>query len=104
MKVCLGEIHGKPAMLELKDDQVYLDNELVPIKNLTASELAAFQQELDGLPTADAEAHAALANSVRAAFLAQLLGKAVGDECISKIQHILDHVHYDVLKYLGEAE
>lgn len=104
MKVLLAEINNKPIYLELKDEQVYIDEKLEPIRNLTDDELKEFQKELDGLPAEDKEAHCALTNSVRAAFLAKLLGKAADDESISHITEILDHVHYDVLKYLGEAE
>ena len=33
-----------------------------------------------------------------------LLGHAVGDECVSYLTHVLDHVHYDVMEYLGETD
>lgn len=104
MEVCLAKIHDKPVMLELKDGIVYIDGEAEPIKGVTDADLEAFQAELDGIPKSDDEGYEALLNAVRAAFLAKLLGKAVGDETISRLTHILDHVHYDVLKYLGEAE
>ena len=45
----------------------------------------------------------ALVNSKRAAFIVTLIGSAVGEECVSRLTHILDHVHYDVLEYLGET-
>ena len=104
MKVILAELHGKPVELELRDGIVYIDGEAEPIKNLEESELLDFQKELEALPEHDIQAHQALVNSVRAAFLAKLLGKAVGDETVNRLTHILDHVHYDVLQYLGEAE
>lgn len=102
MQVCLGETPQGPALLELRDNLVLLNGESVPIKNLTEAELADFQKEIDNLPAGDPRAQEALANSVRAAFLARLLGKASGDECVSKIQEILDHVHYAVLQYLDD--
>lgn len=54
------------------------------------------------MPSGADPGYAALLNAKRAAFIANLLGKAVGDECISTLTHILDHVHADVLDYLGE--
>lgn len=105
MQACIGELHGKPVLLELKDNIVSINGEAQPIKNLTEDEIAKYNQELanlDGLT--DHEGRDALINAVRANFLAQLLGKAVGDECVNLITHILDSTHYEVLKYLGEAE
>lgn len=104
MQVTLAEINGKPYILELTDGIAYINNEPEVIKNLTEAELQAFQTELDGLPRSDDPGYEALVNSVRAAFLAKLLGKAVGDESINHLTHILDHVHYEVQKYLGEVE
>lgn len=104
MKICLAKMRGKPVELELRDNVVYLDGVAEPIKNLTEEDLRAFQAEIDALPTDDDTGHEALANAVRAAFIAKLLGRAVGDECVGKLTQILDHVHYDVLKYLGEVE
>lgn len=105
MRITIGELHGKPATLELKDGIVYINDEAQPIKNLTEEDLRNFQDKLDALPEAeDEEARKALVNSVRAAFLSQLMGKAVGDECVNLISHLLDHAHYDVLKYLGEVD
>ena len=104
MKITLAEIHGKPVTLELKDGIAYINGEPEAIKNLAESELEEFQHEIDELPPSEDPGYAALVNAVRAAFLARLLGKAVGDDSVSRITHILDHVHYDVQKYLGEAE
>lgn len=104
MKVCLAKIHDKPIMLELKDGVAYIDGDAEPLRNLTEEDLRVFQNELDNVPIGDQEGYEALLNAIRAAFLARLLGDAAGDECISRLTHILDHVHYDVLKYLGEVE
>lgn len=104
MEVCIARIHDKPVLLKLEDGIAYLDGEAEPIKGLTEEELAAFQAELDGVPKSADEGYEALLNAIRAAFIAKLIGKAVGDETISRLTHVLDHVHYDVLKYLGEAE
>lgn len=104
MKVILGETKGKSWSLELKDGLALVNGEPEPIKNITEDDLRAFQEEVEAVPKSDDPGYEALVNSIRAAFLAKLLGHAVGDECVSKLQHILDHVHYDVLKYLGEVK
>ena len=103
MEVCIGEVRGKPVMLEVRDGVVSIDGVAEPIKNLDEKDLKEFQESLDALPKDDAEGHRALVNARRAAFLSSLLGKAVGDECVGKLTDILDHVHYEVLKYLGET-
>lgn len=105
MEVILAYEHGKPVKLSLSDGVVLIKGEAQPIKNLTLEDLQKFQKNLDSLPpTEDPEAAEALRNSLRAAFLSSLLGKAVGDECITLLTDLLDNVHYDVLKYLGEVE
>ncbi len=103
MEVCSGEVHGKPVMLEVRDGIVFIDGVPEPIKDLGEEELRDFQATLDALPRNDEEGHAALVNARRAAFIAALLGKAVGDDCVARLTDILDHVHYEVLKYLGET-
>lgn len=102
MEVCLGEIHNKQIMLELKDGIVYVDGEAQPIKNLTEAELAEYQKELDDLPASSDPGYGALVNAVHCDFISKLLSKAVGDECIDVLSHILAHAHYEVLKYLDE--
>lgn len=104
MEVCIGKVNNKPVMLEVRNGIVYIDGEAQPIKNLTEENLRAFQADLDSIPPSENEGHEALQNAIRAAFLAKLLGSAVGDECTARLTDILDHVHYNVLKYLGETE
>ena len=103
MEVCIGEVRGKPVMLEVRDGVVSIDGVAEPIKNLDEEELRQFQESLDALPKHDEEGYRALVNARRAAFLSSLLGRAVGDDCVGKLTDILDHVHYEVLKYLGET-
>lgn len=103
MRACLGEIHGKPVILEVKDGGVWLNGQLEPIKNISEKDVRKFNAEIEALPKSDDPGYEALVNAVRAAFIAKLLGGAVGDDCIERLTHILDHVHYDVLKYLGET-
>lgn len=105
MRACIGELHGKPVWLELEGNIVSINGEAQPIKNLTEEELKKYNEEMENLERlSDHEGRDALINAVRANFLAQLLGKAVGDECVNLLSHILESAHYEVLKYLGEAE
>lgn len=102
MEVCIAYMRGKPVMLALRDGVVYIDEELQPIKGLTEEELTDFSTAIGHIPYSPDEGYKALVNARRAAFLVTLLGRAVGDECVNKLTHILDSVHFDVLEYLGE--
>lgn len=105
MQVCIAIMHGKPVLLELRDGIPHINGEAQPIKQLTEETLQNFQRELDAIHKGEDEAgYAALVNAKRAAFLVDLLGHAVGEECVNLLTHILDHVHYDVMEYLGETE
>ncbi|MBB5144467.1 hypothetical protein [Desulfovibrio intestinalis] len=103
MKVCIAYMHGKPVMLELRDDIAHIDDEPQPIKNLSNETLQAFSDSISAIPYSADPGYDALVNAKRAAFIVDLLAKAVGDDCVSKLTHILDHVHYDVMEYLGET-
>ncbi len=105
MEVCLAYMRGKPIMLSLENGIASIDGEVQAIKGLEESALQEFSAAVAAIPyTTDEESYKALVNAKRTAFLASLLGYAVGDECINKLTHILDSVHYDVLVYLGEVE
>lgn len=103
MEVCIAHVHGKAVMLALRDGVVYLDDEAQPIKNLDEAELADFSATIQAIPYTPGPGYTALVNAKRAAFIAGLLGRAVGEDCIDRLSHILDHVHYDVLEFLGET-
>ena len=103
MKVCIAYRHGKPIMLELRDNIAYINDEPQPIKNLSTEMLQDFSESISTIPYSADPGYDALVNAKRAAFIVDLLAKAVGDECVSKLTHILDHVHYDVMEYLGET-
>ena len=103
MKVCIAYMHGKPVMLELRDGVAYIDDEAQPIKNLDPEMLQNFSESISAIPYSADQGYDALVNAKRAAFIVDLLSKAVGDECVSRLTHILDHVHYDVMEYLGET-
>lgn len=106
MEVCIAHMRGKPVMLALRDGIVTINGEMQPVKGLTEAHLRDFTQQIDAIPYSPDPAYepgyTALVNARRAAFLAGLLGRAVGDDCMNYISHILDHVHMDVLEYLGE--
>lgn len=103
MKVCIAYMHGKPVMLELRNGIAYIDDEPQPIKYLEEAQLQEFSDAIQAIPYSEDPGYEALLNAKRAAFIAELLGRAVGDDCITLLTHILDHVHYDVLEYLGET-
>ncbi len=105
MEICIAYMRGAPVILRLENNLVYIDDELQPMNGLTKEHLEDFSKSIASIPFGpDHEGYKALINAKRAAFLSTLLGYAVGDECVDKISHILDSVHYDVLEYLGEYE
>lgn len=104
MEVCLAYVHGKAVMLELRDGLAYINGELQPLKYLEEAQLLAFSESIQAIPYSTDPGYQALVNAKRAAFLVELLGHAVGEDCVNLLSHILDHVHYDVLAYLGETE
>ncbi len=104
MEVCIAYMRGKPVMLSLQEGVAAIDGDVLALKGLEESVLKDFSESVAAIPySTDEEGYKALVNAKRTAFLASLLGYAVGDECVNKITHILDSVHYDVLEYLGEV-
>ena len=104
MQVCIAIMHGNPVMLELREGVPYITDEPQPIKHLTEDDLVAFHEAVSAIPDDGDPGNVALVNAKRAAFIVDLLGHAVGDECVSYLTHVLDHVHYDVMEYLGETD
>jgi hypothetical protein len=107
MEVCIAEMRGKPVMFALHDGVVFLDGKPQPVKYVTEEEVEKFiasVASMASLSEKDAQGVQALLNAKRAAFVVSLLGRAVGDECVTELTRILDHLHYDVLLYLGEVE
>lgn len=104
MNVCIAHMRGEAIMLTLQDSMVFINEEIQPIKGLTEDDIKMFAEEIARIPYSTDAGYTALVNARRAAFLSGLLGKAVGEECVNRISHILDSVHYDVLHYLGEVE
>jgi hypothetical protein len=102
MEVCIATMRDRDIMLGIRDGLVLLDGEIMPIKHLTVEELEKFRDEVAAVPQdMEPEGRQALINAKRASFIAGLLGKAVGDDCISELTHILDYVHWDVQQYLN---
>ncbi len=105
MDVCIAYMREKPVILSLNDSVVAIDGEVVAINGLTEGDLQAFAQSLASIECgSNVEGYKAMLNAKRAAFIVNLLGLAVGDDCVSKITNILDSVHYEVLVYLGEVD
>ncbi|MBR4741571.1 MAG: hypothetical protein IK079_01555 [Desulfovibrio sp.] len=100
MEICLAMLHEKPVMLALRNGNVYIDEELQPIKYVTEEELMRFEQTINAIPKDSDPGYEALRNAKRSAFIVSLLGRAVGEECVDLLTHLLDHVHFDVLEYL----
>ncbi len=104
MEVCLAYMREKPVILRLQEGVVYINDEPQAIKGITEEDLHTFSKSIADIPySTDQEGYKALINAKRAAFLATLLGNAVGDDSVNTITHILDSVHYEVLMYLGEV-
>ena len=102
MEVCIATVHGRDIMFSLRNGLVLLDGEVMPVKHVTEEELEKFRAGVDAIPrTGDARGVRALVNAKRAAFIVSLLSRAVGDDCVSALTHILGHVHDDVQEYLN---
>ena len=95
MQVCIAIMHGNPVMLELREGVPYINDEPQPIKHLTEDDLVAFHEAVSAIPDDGDPGNVALVNAKRAAFIV---------ECVSYLTHVLDHVHYDVMEYLGETD
>ncbi len=104
MEVCIAELRGKQILFALRDGIVFLDEKPQPIKYVTEEEVEKFIDSVTVVSGDDTQGVQALLNARRAAFVVNLLGRAVGDDCVSELTRILDHLHYDVLEYLGNVE
>lgn len=104
MAVKIGELHGVPQVLELLGGVVYINDEPMPIKNVTVEEVEAFAAELDAVPQGDDPGYHALRCAKRVQFVVNLLPRAVGNECVGYLQRLMGFLHYDVLSYLGEVD
>ena len=102
MELCLATLDGQDIILELRDDLVYIDGQIQPIKNVTIEELIAFDHSIKAIPVSADQGYDALLSAKRAEFVVSLIGRAVGEECIDFLTHLLDHLHLTVLHYLDD--
>lgn len=103
MEVCIAYMREQAVMLSIEDGIISLNGEPQPIKGIVEQDFQDFANAVNAIPYTPGPGYQALVNARRAAFLAHLVGRAVGEECIDRLSHILDSVHYDVLEYLGES-
>lgn len=102
MEICLAQFEDRSIILKLHEGNVYIDDEIQPIKHLTEAELEEFEQTLAQIPFSEDPGYAALINAKRTEFIVGLLGRAVGDDCVNLLTEILDRLHFSILEYLGE--
>ncbi|MEG2172514.1 MAG: hypothetical protein RRY29_04575 [Desulfovibrionaceae bacterium] len=102
MEVCIAYMREQAVMLSIKDNIIFIDDEAQPIKGISQKDLQDFSDTVNAIPYSPGPGYQALVNAKRTAFLIKLLGHAVGEECMDKLSHILDSVHFDVLEFLGE--
>lgn len=104
MAVNIGELQGVAQIMELRGGIVFINDEPMPIKNVTQEELDALAERLASGPQGDDEAAHALRCAKQVEFIVTLLSRTVGNECIGYLERLMAFLHYDVLRYLGEAE
>ncbi|MDR0466917.1 MAG: hypothetical protein LBH94_06125 [Deltaproteobacteria bacterium] len=104
MEVCIAQVRGREILLKLEGQLVYIDGQIEHIRGLTQEILEAFVGELAAVPLEDGPAREARLNARRAAFLSRLLGMAASEDSQDVVSHLLDHVHYDVMEFLGETD
>ena len=104
MEVCIARIEGRDILLKLEGRLVYIDGQVEHIRGLTPEILRDFAGELDAVPVTDDLGYQARLNARRAAFLSRLLGMAASEDSLDVVTRLLDHVHYDLLEFLGETD
>ncbi|MDR2695329.1 MAG: hypothetical protein LBC79_02995 [Deltaproteobacteria bacterium] len=104
MEVCIARIEGRDILLKLEGRLVYIDGQIEHIRGLTPEILRDFAGELAAVPFADHPGYQARLNARRAAFLSRLLGMSASEDSLDTVTRLLDHVHYDVLEFLGEND
>jgi uncharacterized protein (DUF1330 family) len=104
MEVCIARIRDRDILLKLEGRLVYIDGQIEHIRGLTDEILREFTEELAAVPFVDHPGYEARLNARRAAFLARLLGMAASEDSQDVVTRLLDHVHYEVLAFLGEAD
>lgn len=103
MAVNIGDMHGVPQLLELRGERVYINDEPWPIKYVTSEEIEHFASELEAIPEG-VDGGQALRDAKRIEFIVSLMKRTFGDESVEFLEHLLGHLHYRVLQYLGETD
>jgi citrate lyase gamma subunit len=104
MEVCIARVNNRDILLKLEGQLVYIDGQVEHIRGLTQAILRDFAAELAAVPIEDHPGYQARLNARRAAFLSRLLGMAASEDSQDVVVRLLDHVHYDVLEFLGEVD
>ena len=104
MEVCIARIKNRDILLKLEGRLVYIDGQVEHIRGLTHEILRDFAAELAAVPVEDHPGCQARLNARRAAFLSRLLGMAASEDSQDVVARLLDHVHYEVLEFLGEVD
>ncbi|MCR4666566.1 MAG: hypothetical protein K5657_04645 [Desulfovibrio sp.] len=104
MEICLADFGTEPIILTLRDGVVLINDEVQPIKYVTEEELIAFNEKIKAIPESDDLGHEALRNAQRTQFVVSLLGRAVGEECVSYLTSILNQLHSRVIAYLEDDD
>ena len=104
MEVCIARIKNRDILLKLEGQLVYIDGQVEHIRGLTHAILRDFAAELAAVPVEDHPGFQARLNARRAAFLSRLLGMAASEDSQDVVSRLLDHVHYEVLEFLGEVD
>ncbi len=103
MSVIIGFIADQPQVLTLREGKAHINDEPVPIKDVTQEDIDALIAELEGAPEGDPDGQEAYRHTRRILFLTTLLGRTFG-EYSDVIEHMIGNLHYRVLDYLGEAD
>ena len=104
MEVCIARIRDRDILLKLEGKLVYIDGQIEHIRGLTHEILRDFAEEIAAVPCAEHPGYQARLNARRAAFLSRLLGMTASEDSQDVVTRLLDHVHYDVLEFLGEID
>ena len=104
MEVCIARIKDRDILLKLEGRLVYIDGQVEHIRGLTHEILRDFAAELAAVPVEDNAGYQARLNARRVAFLSRLLGMAASEDSQDTVARLMDHVHYDILEFLGEVD
>ncbi len=104
MAVIIGWIADQEQVLTLVDGRVHINDEPMPIRDVTQDEIDALAASFANAPEGDDEGREAYCNTRRINFLVSMLARTFGDECSEMLEHMIGNLHYRVLEYLGETD